>query len=174
VPEAIETLRLLLRRPTLADTLFLTNLFQKEQVKRFLGGALSPQAAEERVARLFRSWEAIDGVTWGEWLVCEKGSNESVGICSLGFFETEIEVAYMFAPAYWGRGYTTEAAIACLAYGFLTLQLDHIIGVTQEANLGLQRVLEKLGMRHIRNLWKWNAPQRLYQVTRTEWLAKQE
>jgi ribosomal-protein-alanine N-acetyltransferase len=174
VPEAVETPRLLLRRPTLTDTSFLTSLFQNEQVKRFLGGALSPQAAEERVARLFRSWEAIDGQTWGEWVVCEKGSNESVGICSLGFFETEVEVAYMLAPVYWGHGYATESATACLAYGFQTLQLDHIIGVTQEPNLGSQRVLEKLGMRHVRDLWKWNAPQRLYQVTRTEWLAKQD
>jgi RimJ/RimL family protein N-acetyltransferase len=168
----METHHLLLRRPILTDTAFLTSLFQNEQVKRFLGGALSPQAAEERVARLFRSWEPIDGQTWGEWVVCEKGSNEAVGICSLGPFETEIEVAYMLAPAYWGHGYATEAAAACLTYGFQTLQLDHIIGVTQEANLGSQRVLEKLGMRHIRNLWKWNAPQRVYQVTRNEWLAR--
>jgi [ribosomal protein S5]-alanine N-acetyltransferase len=80
----------------------------------------------------------------------------------------------MLAPAYWGYGYATEAATACLTYGFQTLQLDHIIGVTQEANRGSQRVLEKLGMRHLRNLWKWNAPQRLYQLTRTEWLANQE
>jgi RimJ/RimL family protein N-acetyltransferase len=174
VSETIETLRLLLRRPTLTDRAFLTSLFQNEQVKRFLGGALSPLAAEERVARLFRSWEPIEGQAWGEWVVCEKGSSEAVGICSLGFFETEIEVAYMLAPAYWGYGYATEAATACLAYGFQTLQLDHIIGVTQEANHGSQRVLENLGMHHVRNLWKWNAPQRLYQATRTEWLAKQE
>jgi RimJ/RimL family protein N-acetyltransferase len=169
----METLRLLLRRPTLTDTTFLSSLFQNEQVKRFLGGALLPQAAEERVARIFRSWEARDDETWGEWVVCEKGSNELVGICSLGFFETEVEVAYMLAPAYWGCGYATEAATACLAYSFQTLQLDHIIGVTQEANRGSQHVLEKLGMRHVRNLWKWNASQRLYQVTRTEWFAKQ-
>ena len=168
----METPRLLLRCPTLTDTTFLTSLFQNEQVKRFLGGALSPQAAEERVARLFHSWEPIDGQIWGEWVVCEKGSHEAVGICSLGFFEAEVEVAYMLAPAYWGHGYATEAATACLAYGFQTLLLDYIIGVTQEANLSSQRVLEKLGMRHIRNMWKWNAPQRLYQVTRTEWLAR--
>jgi RimJ/RimL family protein N-acetyltransferase len=54
--ETIETPRLLLRRPLPTDAMALRSLFCSEQVKRYLGGALSIQAAEERVARIFHAW----------------------------------------------------------------------------------------------------------------------
>jgi [ribosomal protein S5]-alanine N-acetyltransferase len=171
--ESIETPRLLLRRPLAADAIALRSLFCSEQVKRYLGGALSTQAAQKRVAGLFHTWENPKDGRWGEWVICEKGSDEPLGICSLGWFETEIEVAYMLTPTVWGHGYATEAARACLTYGFEKLQLDRIIGVTQEANRRSQHVLEKVGMHHVGNLRKWDASQRLYELTRAEWLCKQ-
>src|SRR5260370_18531316 len=139
--ETIETPRLLLRRPLPTDAMALRSLFCSEQVKRYLGGASSIQDAEEGVTRIFHTWEDPKNGTWGEWVICEKGSDEPLGIGSLGWFETEIEVAYMLTPTVWGRGYATEAASACLTYGFEKLQLDRIIGGTQEANRRSQHVL---------------------------------
>lgn len=163
IAEAIVTSRLLLRRPLPADVVALKSLFCNQQVQRYLGGALSPQVAEEQVTRIFHAWADPQDEFWGEWVMCEQGSDEPLGICSLGWFETEIEVSSMLTPTMWGRGYATEAAHASLIYGFQELQLDHIVGVTQEANRSSQHVLEKLGMHHARNLWKWGAPQRLYE-----------
>ena len=134
-----------------------------------LGGVLSQQDAEARMIGIVHQCEESEA---GLWAVFEREQGDLIGLCGLGMFESETEVIYKFFPAFWGRGYATEAAVASLAYGFQTLQLDRIIGVTQEANQGSQRVLEKLGMHHVRTLWKWEAVQRVYELDRTAWLTQ--
>jgi RimJ/RimL family protein N-acetyltransferase len=49
----------------------------------------------------------------------------------------------------WGKGYATEAAFACLKYGFEKLHLPRIIGRAMPQNLASIRVLEKCGMQFI-------------------------
>ena len=58
----------------------------------------------------------------------------------------EVEVAYQFARAAWGKGYATEAARALLDHGFGALGLTRVIGITSPQNLASRRVLEKIGM----------------------------
>jgi len=169
--EVIETSRLLLRRPVLTDKDILSSILLDEQAQRFLGGVLSPDDAEARITALLQTWEDQKGSAWA---VCEQGKDTPCGTCALDMFEEEIEISYRFSPVVWGRGYATEAAAACLCYGFRDLGFTRIIGVTQEANRGSQHVLEKLGMKHVRNLWKWEAPQRYYEITSLEWFTQQE
>jgi [ribosomal protein S5]-alanine N-acetyltransferase len=57
------------------------------------------------------------------------------------------DVGYAFLEAYWGRGYATEAAAACLAHGRHVLGLTTIVAITTPANLGSIAVLKKLGLR---------------------------
>lgn len=165
---AIETPRLLLRRPEQTDALVLRDLWRDERVQHFMGGILSQQEADARVADILQSWQDHKA---GLWAVCERENNRPIGLRGLGIFEAEIEIIYKFFPIYWGRGYATEAVNASLTYGFQMLQIDRIIGVTQEANYVSWHILEKVGMHHIHNLWKWDAPQRVYVLTRVEWLA---
>ncbi len=169
--QAIETSRLLLRRPEQADAEILSNLWRDERVQQFMGGVLSQQDADARVADILQSWKDHKA---GLWAVYEREDNTLVGLCGLSIFEVEIEIIYKFFSTYWGCGYATEAVAASLAYGFQILQIDRIIGVTQEANSASQHILEKVGMHHIHSLWKWDAPQRIYELTRAEWLAQQE
>ena len=46
---------------------------------------------------------------------------------------------------YWGKGIATEAAIACLNYGFNQLNLNRIIAMLLPDNMGSIRVLEQVG-----------------------------
>jgi [ribosomal protein S5]-alanine N-acetyltransferase len=78
----------------------------------------------------------------------------------------------MFFLLFWGRGWACEAALACLDFGFNVLELPSIIAITQEANQKSCRLLEKIGMNHINNLWHFNANQYLYELTHSEWIAK--
>ena len=168
--EPVETSRLLLRRPTQKDVGILSNLWRNEQVQQFMGGLLSQEDAEARMIGILNQW---DENKVGLWAVCERDENNLVGLCGFGMFESETELIYKLFPAFWGRGYATEAATACLAYGFQTLELDRIIGITQDSNQRSQRILEKLGMRHRHTLWKWEAVQPVYELDRTVWLTKQ-
>ena len=59
----------------------------------------------------------------------------------------EVEVGYRLRPQAWGRGYATEGARALVRYGFDTLGLYRIIGLTHPDNVASQRVLQKAGLR---------------------------
>ena len=58
----------------------------------------------------------------------------------------ETEVAYCLGKPFWGQGYATEAARESLAYGFHTLHLKEIIGLTHVENKASQNVLLKIGL----------------------------
>lgn len=81
------------------------------------------------------------------WAVLSKENQEIIGSC--GFARPhgtkEIELGYLFARKFWGRGFATEAAKACLRYGFEQLKFDEIIALTDLENAASQKVLEKIG-----------------------------
>jgi RimJ/RimL family protein N-acetyltransferase len=58
----------------------------------------------------------------------------------------EADIGYELAPAYWSRGYATEAALAMVNFGFQTLKLHRISAWCIAANTASARVLEKVGM----------------------------
>lgn len=57
------------------------------------------------------------------------------------------DIGWRLAADYWGKGYATEGARACLAFGFDQLGLEEIVSFTVPANLRSRAVMEKLGMR---------------------------
>lgn len=78
----------------------------------------------------------------------------------------DIEIAYRLPPACWGQGYATEMAKAVLDYGFRTLGLPRIVGVTWQENLSSQRVLDKIGMRDDGIAVHYGRPMRVFSATR--------
>jgi RimJ/RimL family protein N-acetyltransferase len=60
----------------------------------------------------------------------------------------ELELGFHFARAYWGYGYATEAASACLAWA-LANRTERILAVVDPQHRSSQRVLTKLGMHPI-------------------------
>jgi RimJ/RimL family protein N-acetyltransferase len=59
-----------------------------------------------------------------------KETDAYLGWCGLKFLDDlqETDIGYRFHKKYWGRGYATESAAACLKYGFEKLNLKKIIG----------------------------------------------
>lgn len=57
------------------------------------------------------------------------------------------DIGWRLSAEYWGKGYATEGARACLAFGFDRLGLDEIVSFTVPENLRSRAVMEKLGMR---------------------------
>ena len=58
----------------------------------------------------------------------------------------EADIGYELAPEYWSRGYTTEAALAIVNFGFQMLKLHRISAWCIADNTASARVLEKVGM----------------------------
>jgi RimJ/RimL family protein N-acetyltransferase len=87
----------------------------------------------------------------GRWAVHLKRTNEFIGWCGLKYRpeKNEVDLGYRFKKAYWGKGYATEAASACIRYGFETLKLERVVGRAEHANTGSWKVLEKCNMKYI-------------------------
>lgn len=84
----------------------------------------------------FARWAAIETAT-GTWL----------GWCGLRRQKDgDVDVGYRYLKSAWGRGFATEAARACVAYGFETLGLERIVARAEPDNRASLRVLEKIGL----------------------------
>ncbi|MDQ3956984.1 MAG: GNAT family N-acetyltransferase [Actinomycetota bacterium] len=144
----IETPRLLIRLPEDEDGEPYLAIHSDPDVTRWLSGPRPLSVADEleRIAARRRQQQEL-GYTM--WTVEEKESDEVVGLAGLFHVENarpEVEVAYHFAKDRWGRGYATEAAGACIDYGFGVAGLTRIVGLVAPENTASARVLEKCGM----------------------------
>ena len=97
-------------------------------------------------AFLDRIEAAFDADGFGLW--CADLDGESIGY--VGFarprFRDGIEIGWRLRSEWWGRGYATEAARACLRHGFDDLGFDEVISFTAVINTRSQRVMERIGM----------------------------
>ena len=100
----------------------------------------------------------------GLWATIHKQTGDFIGRCGLLPWaidgQSEVEVAYSLAKAYWGQGLGTEAAQAILQYGFEQLGLSRLICLIDQENQAsikvadLPRFLRPVEMRASRvQLW---------------------
>lgn len=90
---------------------------------------------------------------YGRWTARLKENNEFIGWCGLKFNEDieEIDIGYRLLKKHWNKGYATEAARACLKFGFTQLNMKRIIGRAEKENTASIRIFEKLNMQFEKN-----------------------
>ena len=145
---SIETARLRLRSFRPSDAPSLLAVFLDPEVRRFL-----PPGPPPTLARIQRS---IDGRIGGEradgfslYAVARREGGELIGSCGLALVDgtgPEIELAYHYGRQWWGQGFGTEAATACLRHAFGDLELERVIAICYPDNAASLRVMEKAGM----------------------------
>jgi len=72
-----------------------------------------------------------------------------IGWCALRVHDPgnrEADIGYAVCRSAWGKGYTTEAARALLAFGFDALNLHRVCARCVPENTASVRVIEKIGM----------------------------
>jgi len=169
LPE-IETERLLLRQFASADLdVYAESVFADPDVTRFLPKRdIPPRERAERVLKYFSEhWQKY---SFGDWAVTGKADGQLIGHCGLNFVPEvgEVEVEYALAKAYWGRGIGTEAARACLHYGFETLRLERIIALADPQNIASWRVMEKAGLTYQKEVFFFGMQLVYYQILRQQ------
>lgn len=146
----IETDRLLLRTFTEDDAQHIYDLNLDPDVIRFTHDPVRDiEHAKEILEQVILPQYAL--YNHGRWAVHLKPVHEFIGWCGLKYRpeENEIDLGYRFKKEYWGRGYATEAAFACIRYGFETLRIRRIVGRAEPENIASCIVLEKCGMKYI-------------------------
>lgn len=170
VADEIETARLRLRMLTPEDLDALAAIAEDPEVMRYIGQG-KPLTREEVKVNLTTIINGFRRRGFGRWAVVRKDSGVFVGYCGLTSASQEIgvEIAYMLKRSEWGKGVASEAARACLRYGFERLGLDSIEGLTRPENLRSRRVMERLGMRFIRDGQYYGYNCVCYSISREEW-----
>lgn len=150
----IETNRLLLRTFTADDAPLIYNLNLDPEVIRYtLDPIRDIEHAGEVLEKTILPQYAL--YNHGRWAIHTKPGLEFIGCCGLKARPeprltvgqgNEIDLGYRFIKSSWGNGYATEAAWACIKYGFEKLRLQRIVGRAMPENSASLRVLEKCGM----------------------------
>ena len=141
-PSIVETERLELRPLTMDDLDALALIYRDSEVRKYFPeGTLTYEQTREELEWIIDVYYAQHG--FGLWATTYKPTNEFIGRCGLLPWtidgRSEVEVAYLLARAYWGRGLGTEAARAILAYGFEDLHLSRLICLIDPGERGFHQ-----------------------------------
>ncbi len=157
-----KTERLYLREflPTDAQAFYTMNL--DPEVIRYTGDEPFKNVAQAK--EFLENYNEYKTHGYGRWAVCLKDTHEFIGFCGLKYHPKEAitEVGFRIIKSYWNLGYATESAIACLTYGFKELGLEQIYAHAHVDNLASARVLEKIGLKKIKNITYDGNPANLY------------
>lgn len=127
-----------------------------------LGGIRDVAGTRAYLARNLQHW---DDHNFGLWILRDS-TGEVAGRAVLRHLLVEgvdeVELGYGFHVRYWGRGLATEVAQELLRLGREELRRPSLVAITTAANLGSQRVLEKVGLMYERDVDQDGAPHRLY------------
>lgn len=148
VPRSLDTERLLLRQWRPEDAVPFAALNADPEVMAHFPTPLSREESDALAARIAG---LIDRQGWGFWALERKTDGAFLGFTGLHRpenlpFSPCTEVGWRLARAFWGQGYATEAARACLAFAFTELGESRVVSFTAVSNGRSQAVMRRLGM----------------------------
>lgn len=149
---ALTTERLHLRQFRPEDLDSFARMNADTEVMRHYPAPLTRSQSQEFMDTIALHW-AHHG--FGLFAVTDKRSGEFLGYTGLkvpqfeAFFTPCVEIGWRFAREAWGKGLATEAAKACLEFGFNSNGLSRIVSFTTIQNLKSEQVMVRLGMQRI-------------------------
>lgn len=140
----IETQRLRLRRMEPDDTEEFAVLHADPEVTQFVF-ALDRAEAEERLQKDRDEWRQRGH---GLFAIVDLASGDFLGRTGLKYWPQfdETEVGWILKREAWGQGYATEAARACIEWGFAQFELPYLTAMINPTNVRSVHVAKRLGM----------------------------
>lgn len=148
----VETDRLRLRTLEKEDLDALMTIWGNEEVMKYCGGA-GNREREERALKFYMNLQKEKG--YSPYAVTLKENRQLIGVCGFNppYDHPYMELMYHFSKEYWGKGYATEAAKACIHYAKDFLQAAKIVGFIEIENSASENVLRKLGFLYKGEKW---------------------
>ncbi|HMJ46454.1 MAG TPA: GNAT family N-acetyltransferase [Ferruginibacter sp.] len=165
----IETLRLYLREFREEDATGMYLLNNDEDVIRFTEDR--PFVSLEEAASLIRNYDQYSKYHCGRLTVLLKNTGEYAGWCGLKYDEdaNETNLGFRFMKSLWNNGYATEAAIACIDYGFSKLKTGRITGRVLRENTASVKVLQKAGLQYWKDEMFHDRQGLVYKIENPDW-----
>ncbi|MBR0755103.1 GNAT family N-acetyltransferase [Bradyrhizobium jicamae] len=137
----LETERLTLRKPTLADVKAIARLANDRRIAENTRRLPHPYCQDDAI-------DFVRALAAGgrETVFLIEHSHKPIGMVGIDWrAETSAELGYWLGVDHWGQGFGTEAARAVIDYFFEEFDLDHLISGARVANPASRNILEKCG-----------------------------
>ena len=137
----LETERLMLRRPTLADVKAIAHLANDRRIA-------------ENTRRLPHPYSQDDAIEFVRAIANDKHETVfliennfvPIGMVGLDWRQPDApELGYWLGVEHWGQGFGTEAARAVIDFAFDEFNVEHLISGARVANPSSRNILEKCG-----------------------------
>jgi RimJ/RimL family protein N-acetyltransferase len=137
----LETERLMLRRPTLADVKAIASLANDRRIAENTRRLPHPYSQDHAVA-FVRAM--ADEPRETAFLI--ENSHTPIGVVGVDWRAPDApELGYWLGVEFWGQGFATEAARAVIDFTFEEFELEHLISGARVANPSSRNILEKCG-----------------------------
>jgi RimJ/RimL family protein N-acetyltransferase len=137
----LETERLTLRRPTLADVKAIARLANDRRIAENTRRLPHPYCQDHAVEFV----RALGGEC-RETVFLIENNHTPVGMVGIDWNAPELpELGYWLGVEHWGQGFGTEAARATIDFFFEEFAFDHLISGARVANPSSRNILEKCG-----------------------------
>jgi RimJ/RimL family protein N-acetyltransferase len=144
-PCVLETERLTLRRPTLADVKAIAHLANDRRIAENTRRLPHPFSSDHAVEFV----RAMAADRRGSVFLIEN-NHSPIGMAGIDWRERDApELGYWLGFEHWGQGFGTEAARAVIDFFFEEFEAEHLISGARVANPASRNILEKCG-------FQWN------------------
>jgi RimJ/RimL family protein N-acetyltransferase len=137
----LETERLMLRRPTLADVKAIARLANDRRIAENTRRLPHPYTQDHAIE--FVRATANDR---RETVFLIENNYTPIGVVGIDWRQPEApELGYWLSVEHWGQGFGTEAARAAIDFTFEEFAVEHLISGARVTNPASRNVLEKCG-----------------------------
>ncbi|MFB1021325.1 MAG: GNAT family N-acetyltransferase [Vicingaceae bacterium] len=145
----LETDRLNLKPPTLADALDFFEIRSNHEFMKYIGRHPITHIleAEKYIQRILDGFNSRTGLSWK---ICEKGSDKLIGYIgfwSIDYTHFRTKIGYGLHQDYHRKGYLTEALNTLTHFTFNELGLHSVLAEADDKNVATIKLLEKCGFK---------------------------
>jgi RimJ/RimL family protein N-acetyltransferase len=137
----LETERLMLRRPTLADAKAIARLANDRRIAENTRRLPYPYSQDHAIEFVRGSANDYRGTAF---LI--ENNHTPIGVVGIDGREPDApELGFWLGVQYWGQGFATEAARAAIDFAFEEFDVEHLVSGARLSNCASRNILEKCG-----------------------------
>lgn len=149
----LETKRLIIKELILDDASFIFELLNTEGWLKYIGDRNIKTVEDAKNYIVKGPLASYQKNGFGLWLVVEKATNTSIGLCGLlqrDYFDSP-DIGYAFFPNFSKKGLALESAIGVRQFAINHLKINQLYATTTLNNASSINLLKKLGFKFVEN-----------------------
>ena len=144
-------------------------LFEAKNVAKFLDLDTTLSAIELCKVWFDKAFHRYENDLGGMNVLIDKETNQLIGQCGV-LVQTisdieRLEIGYSILPAYWNKGFASEAAVKCKNYAFEHSFSHSLISMMHEDNIGSEKVALHNGMSFEKKIKSFQ----IYSIAKENW-----